>query len=86
MSPAKQVKATKNPVVQPKRPKANPKTSKDTKRAWAVNSGIVISNVLLNVAQYAPLLGVQHAAQAASMVFTTLEVCGGTSFNLCIET
>lgn len=81
----KQVKATKKPVVQPKRPKAKPKTSRDSTRAWAVNSGIVISDVIVNVAQYASLLGIQHAAQAASLVFTTIQVCGGTSFNLCIE-
>jgi len=70
MSPTKQVKAPKKPVVQPKRPKANPKTRK---RDWAVNSGIVISNLVLNVAQCASMLGVQHAAQAASMVFNTIE-------------
>ena len=83
MSPKKQVKATKKPVVQPKRPKANLKTSK---RDWAVNSGIVISTVLLNVAQCASILGVQHAAQAATMFFTTIEVCRRSSFILCIET
>jgi hypothetical protein len=83
MSPTKQVKATKKPVVQPKRPKANPRT---TKRAWAVNSGIVISNLVLNLAQCASIIGVQHAAQAASTIFNTIEVCGGISFNLCIET
>lgn len=80
MSPKKQVKATKKPVVQPKRPKTSLKTSK---RAWAVNSGIVISTLLMNVAQCASVLGVQHAAQAAAMVFTTIEVCRRTSFNLC---
>ena len=83
MSLPKQPRASKRPVVQPKRPKANAKTSK---RAWAVNSGIVISSVLVNIAQCSSVLGVQHAAQAASMVFNTIEVCGGISFNLCIET
>lgn len=79
-------KVIKKPVIKPKRPKNNPKTSKDLKRAWAVNSGIVVSSVLLSIAQGASLLGVQHAAQAASIFFTTIEVCGGRSFSLCIET
>jgi len=83
MSPTKQVKVTKKPVVQPNRRTTNPETSK---RAWAVNSGMVISSALFTAAQCASLLGVQHAAQAVSMVFNTIEVCGGTSFNLCIET
>ena len=74
MSPTKPVKATK-----PKRPKTNPKRSK---RDWAVNSGIVISNVLVYVAECASILGVQHAAQAAALVFSTIEVCGGLSSSL----
>ena len=91
MSPTKQleVEDTKKPVIQPKLPKSNPKTSKNSKRTSlstrAVNGGIVISNILLNIAQCASLPGVQHAAQAASMVFTTIEVCGGTSLYFCIE-
>jgi len=70
MPPTKQASATKKPVVQPKRPKSNLKPSK---RAWAVNGGLVVSGVLLNVAQYASLLGVQHAALAASTFFSTIE-------------
>ena len=74
MPPTKQGKAAKKPVVQPTRPKSNLKPSK---RAWAVNGGIVVSGVLLNVAQYSLLPGIQHAAQAASMFFATIEVRGG---------
>jgi hypothetical protein len=74
MSPTKQVKATKKPLVEPKRSKTNRKTSK---RDWAANGGLVISTALLNVAQCASLLGVQHAAQAAVTVFSTIEVCEG---------
>jgi hypothetical protein len=62
-------KQAKKPVA-PKRSKANPKTSK---RAWVTNSGLVISNLLLYVAECASLLGVQHAAQAATLVFSTIE-------------
>jgi hypothetical protein len=82
MSPTTQVKPIKKPLVKPKRPKANP--PKTSKRAWAVNSGIVISNVLSNVAELASLPGVKLAAEAVSMVFTTIDVCGRPSFNLCI--
>jgi len=70
MSPTRPVKATKKPIVEPKRPKANPKTSK---RALAVNSGIVIANVLSNVAQFAQIPGIKLAADAASMVFNTID-------------
>jgi hypothetical protein len=73
MSPRKKAKTPKRRVVQRKTSKANPMTSK---HAWAVNSGLVFSSVLLNVAQCAPLLGVQHAAQAAMTVFSTIEVSG----------
>jgi hypothetical protein len=68
MSPRKQVNAPKKP----KRPKTSPKTSRRD-RDWVLNSGIVVSTLLMNVAQCAPLLGVQHAAQAAAMVFNTIE-------------
>ena len=78
MPPTKQGKATKKRVVQPTRQKSNLKPSK---RAWAVNGGIVVSEVLLNVAQYSlQPAAIKHAAQAASMFFTTIEVRGGTSF------
>jgi hypothetical protein len=76
MSSRKQGKATKKPVIDPKRSKANPQ---NTKRHWALNGGLIISSVLLNVAQSSSLLGIQHAAQAASTVFSTIEVCGKTS-------
>ena len=73
----KQGKATEKRVVQPTRPKSNLKPSK---RAWAVYGGIVVSDVLLNVAQHSLLPGIYRAAQAALMFFTTIEVRGGTSF------
>jgi hypothetical protein len=71
MSPTTQVIATKKPVVQPKRPKSNP--PKTSKRAWTVNSGIVVSDVVSNVAQFASLPGVKLAAEAVSTVFVTIE-------------
>lgn len=83
MSQKKQGKAIKKPIVAPKRPKANPKTPK---RAWAANSGLVISTVLLTVAQCSSVIGIQHAAQAAVTVFSTIEVCRGISFDFCVET
>jgi hypothetical protein len=83
MSPKNQGKATKKQVVEPKRSNANPKTSK---RDWALNSGLVISNVLYNVAQFAPIPALKYAAQAGMTYLGTVEVCGGTSFEFCVKT
>ena len=82
MAPKKKVKATKKPVAQPKRPNTIPKTNKT---GLAVNTGIVASSLLLNIAQCGSVLGVQHAAQAVNLLFNTIEVCGRISFNLYIE-
>lgn len=70
MSPKNQGKATKKQVVEPERSKANPKTSK---RAWALNSGLVISNVLYNVAEFAPIPALKYAAQAVATFLGTVE-------------
>ena len=82
MSPKNQGKATKKQVVEPKRSNANPKTSK---RDWALNSGLVISNVLYNVAEFAPIPALKYAAQAVATFLGTVEVCGGTSFDFCVK-
>lgn len=80
MSPTKQGKATRKPIVEPKRPIASPKTSK---RALITNLGLVTSNALLSIAEYAPLPGIKHAAQAATFFFSTIDVCGHSLQSLC---
>ena len=83
MSLKNQGKAPKKQVVEPKRSKANSKTSKG---AWALNSGLVVSNVLYNVAAFAPIPGLKYAAWAVATFVGTVEVCGGTSFDFCVKT
>ena len=73
----------KKPIVEPKRSKANPKAP--PKRAWAVNGGLVVSTVLFSVAQATSLPVVQHAAQSVATLFAMIEVCGGISFDFCVE-
>jgi len=65
-----QGKATKKQVVEPKRSKANPKTSKGE---WALNCGLTVSSVLYNVAEFAPIPALKYAAQALATFLGTVE-------------
>ena len=79
MPPKKPLQATDKPLYRP---------NGTTKTAKALNAGLVVSTALLEVGQLASIVGLQHAAVAASAVISTIDVCGWNMerfFDFCIE-
>ena len=69
MPPKKPLQATDKPLYRP---------NGTTKAAKALNSGMVVSGLLLEIGQLASIVGLQHAAMAASAVISTIDVRGWT--------
>ncbi|KAF8813194.1 hypothetical protein BYT27DRAFT_7271112 [Phlegmacium glaucopus] len=72
MSSQNQVKPTKESVVDHKKLIIAIKEH-STWRDKALNGGIIITNILVQIGQSAPIVGLQHAANAVSTVLTTIE-------------